>query len=58
MAAVLNEGRIRHPVFGNRRRWTTEWAPAGWWDRTVRTHQPRMRAEVERIINDVAHDLH
>jgi hypothetical protein len=51
---ALNDGRLRHPVFGNRRRWVTQWVtPAPWWDRTVREHQPRMQAEVARIIDDV-----
>lgn len=49
----LDDGRLRHPVFGNRRKWATQWAPAGWWTKTVREHEPRMRAEVERIVNDV-----
>lgn len=54
MPTVLNEGRVRHPVFGNRRKWATQWAPPGWWDKTLREHETRMRAEVERVLNDVA----
>lgn len=53
MASVINDGRIRHPVFGNRRRWVTQTAPPLWWDKTVRAHTPRMRAEVERVLGDV-----
>jgi hypothetical protein len=53
MASVINEGRIRHPVYGNRRRWATQWASPLWWDTTVRRHTPRMRAEVERVLGDV-----
>jgi len=53
MASVINEGRIRHPVYGNRRRWVTQWASPPWWDTTVRMHTPRMRAEVERVLGDV-----
>jgi hypothetical protein len=58
MPWVIDEGRVRHPVFGNRRRWATQWArPAGWWSRTVRAGTPRMRAEVERVLGDVRRDL-
>lgn len=58
MPWVIDEGRVRHPVFGNRRRWATQWArPAGWWTRTVRAGTPRMRAEVERVLGDVRRDL-
>lgn len=58
MPAVINEGRIRHPVFGNRKRWSTEWAqPAGWWDRTIRKDEPRMKAQVARVMDDVKNRL-
>lgn len=53
MPDVINEGRIRHPVFGNRRRWATQTASPPWWTTTVRRHQPRMEREVARVLNDV-----
>ncbi|MGW1246918.1 hypothetical protein [Streptomyces sp. NPDC002535] len=46
-------GRIRHPVFGNRRRWANQWTTPLWWEKTVQQHTPRMTAEVERVLNDV-----
>ncbi|MEV4974450.1 hypothetical protein [Streptomyces scopuliridis] len=58
MPWVIESGRVRHPVFGNRRRWATQTArPAGWWSRTVRAGTPRMTAEVQRIRDDVRRDL-
>ncbi|MEU4348309.1 hypothetical protein [Streptomyces sp. NPDC023838] len=57
MPIVINEGRIRHPVFGNRRRWATQWATPPWWDTTVRRSQPRMEAEVARVLDDVRRRL-
>lgn len=57
MPEVINEGRIRHPVFGNRKRWATQWATPLWWDRTVRAHEKRMAREVERVVDDVARRL-
>ncbi|MDX2681108.1 hypothetical protein [Streptomyces soliscabiei] len=58
MPWVIDEGRVRHPVFGNRRRWQTQWArPTGWWSRTVQAGTPRMRAEMERVLGDVRRDL-
>ncbi|MGW0821837.1 hypothetical protein [Streptomyces sp. NPDC002845] len=58
MPWVIENGRVRHPVFGNRRRWVTQWArPTGWWSRTVQAGMPRMRAEVERVLDDVRRDL-
>ncbi|WP_320784200.1 hypothetical protein [Streptomyces sp. CRN 30] len=58
MPWVIDDGRVRHPVFGNRRRWATQWArPTGWWTSTVYSGMPRMRVEVERILGDVRRDL-
>ncbi|MBP2583399.1 hypothetical protein J3A78_003877 [Streptomyces sp. PvR006] len=55
MPWVLNtsDGRIRHPVFGNRKRWANQWTTPLWWEKTVRAHTPRMTSEVERVLNDV-----
>ncbi|MFD3483778.1 hypothetical protein [Streptomyces sp. NPDC058665] len=53
----LDAGRLRHPVFGNRKRWANQTTPAGWWGRTVNRHTPRMRAEVERVLTDVRRQL-
>ncbi|MFG2144133.1 hypothetical protein ACGFRG_08025 [Streptomyces sp. NPDC048696] len=57
MPDVINTGRIRHPVFGNRRRWATQTATPLWWTNTVRRHQSRMSAEVERVLDDVRQRL-
>jgi len=57
MPKKINEGRIRHPVYGNRRRWVTQWAQPPWWDTTVRRHTPRMEREVARIVADVRRRL-
>jgi len=54
----INEtGRLRHPVFGNRKRWVNQRGPAGWWTRRVQAGVPRMRSEVERVLADVRRDL-
>lgn len=53
----LNEGRLRHPVFGNRRRWTQQNTTPLWWDKTVRAHTPRMTREMERVVDDVRRRL-
>nr|WP_240964271.1 hypothetical protein [Streptomyces sp. C1-2] len=58
MPWTIENGRVRHPVFGNRRRWATQWArPTGWWSRTVQAGVPRMRAEIERVLGDVRRTL-
>lgn len=61
MPKVLNEGpppgRVRHPVFGNRRRWANQLVTPFWWDNTVRRHTPRMEREVARVLDDVRRRL-
>ena len=57
MPDIVNEGRIRHPVFGNRRRWATQWADPGWWDKTVRAHTDRINREVAHVADDVRRHL-
>lgn len=59
MPSAMNvaNGRIRHPVFGNRKRWANQWTTPLWWDKTVTKHQPRMKAEVERVLADVRNSL-
>ncbi|MFI8297283.1 hypothetical protein ACIGCZ_15220 [Streptomyces nigra] len=57
MPDVINDGRIRHPVFGNRRKWVTQWAQPPWWDTTVRRHTPRIEREVARVLDDVRRRL-
>ncbi|WP_330348173.1 hypothetical protein [Streptomyces sp. NBC_00582] len=49
----LNSGRLRHPVFGNKRRWVNQYASPPWWNTVVRQHTPRIEQEVARILDDV-----
>jgi hypothetical protein len=53
----LNEGRLRHPVFGNRRRWAQQNTSSQWWEKTIRAHEARITREVARITNDVRRHL-
>ncbi|MEU9861332.1 hypothetical protein AB0D99_10670 [Streptomyces sp. NPDC047971] len=59
MPWVINSanGRIRHPVFGNKKRWANQWTTPLWWDKTVQRHTPRMTAEVARVLEDVRRQL-
>ena len=50
-------GRLRHPVFGNKKRWSQQSANRGFWDKTIRAHQDRITREVERVVDDVRRHL-
>lgn len=57
MPSVINTGKIRHPVFGNKHKWAQQNATPLWWDKTVRAHAGRMQREVARVLDDVKNDL-
>jgi hypothetical protein len=53
----LDEGRLTHPVFGNREEWRTQDLPSvqpGWFTRPAEAAGPRVRAGIEQALADVA----
>jgi hypothetical protein len=53
----LDEGRLTHPVFGNREEWRTQEEPSvrpGWFTGPAEAGGPRVRAAIERALADVA----
>lgn len=53
----LNEGRLRHPVFGNRKTWVQQQVPSHWFDEPVRDDLPNIRRSVEKAMRDVARKI-
>jgi hypothetical protein len=53
----LDEGRLTHPVFGNREEWRTQEEPSvqpGWFTGPAEAGGPRVRAGIEQALADVA----
>jgi len=53
----LDAGILSHPVFGNREHWATQGAPSvhpGWFTGPAEEAAPRVRAELEKTLADVA----
>lgn len=50
----LNRGRLRHPLYGNRRRWYTTSVRPGFWTVTLEAGAPRVRTELVQALNNVA----
>ena len=53
----LDEGRLTHPVYGNREHWSTQEEPSvqpGWFSGPAEAGGPRVRAAIERALADVA----
>ena len=55
----LEEGRIRHPVFGDRERWETQLRGmrSGFFSGPVRDHGPRIKDAVAKAGHDVAQKI-
>lgn len=46
---AIDRGTLRHPVFGTDR-WVTQSVPAGWWSKTLKADEAKVR---EAVINAV-----
>jgi hypothetical protein len=54
---TLDAGRLTHPVYGNREHWRTQEEPSvqpGWFTGPAEAAGPRVRAAIERALEDVA----
>lgn len=53
----LDRGRVRHPVFGNRSAWVNQQVTPGWFTGAMKAGTPIVRAEIGRVLDEVAADL-
>jgi hypothetical protein len=50
----LNEGRLRHPVFGNRKVWKEQSVSKDWFDKPIEDDAPAIRRGLQRVMEDIA----
>lgn len=55
--ASLNRGRLRKPLFGDRRHWYDQRVRTDWWDHPLISWAPEARREMERVLADVKRKL-
>jgi hypothetical protein len=53
----LNRGRLRHPLYGNRRHWYSQRIRPGFWTVTLEADAPRVRTELVEAIKTVARKI-
>lgn len=51
---ALDRGRLRHPLYGNRRHWFTQQIPPGWFSRPMEAAIPGIRRDVVDVLEDIA----
>lgn len=56
-ARLIDRGKVRHPVFGNRDVWRTTDVPSGWFTRPMQDGAPAARKELAAVFDDVARDI-
>lgn len=50
----LNEGRLRHPLYGNRKVWVAQTVAKDWFNRPIENDAPKIRANLQKVMQDVA----
>lgn len=53
----VDQGRLRHPVFGNRGVWVTQQVTPGWWSRPTEALRPQVRDDLIKAMDDVAREI-
>lgn len=51
--ASLNRGRLRHPLYGNRRYWYDQEVSPNWWDDPLLDGADQVREEIVGILDEV-----
>lgn len=50
----VNNGRLRHPLFGDRSQWFPQRVPIGWFSQPIREDAPRIQLAVRRVMSDIS----
>lgn len=53
----MNDGRLRHPLFGRRGHWYPQAVTPGWWDKAMAKGEEGVRRELTKAIDEVARSL-
>ncbi len=53
----LDEGLVRHPVFGNRKRWVSETVRPGWFSDAEEGKAPEVRDNIDHALDELGREL-
>ena len=54
---MYEQGRLRHPVFGNREVWVTQWITPGWFTDRMRSEARKVRPELVKAMDRIAEKI-
>lgn len=56
---LTNDGRVRHPVYGNPGTWVGQAIPKakGWFDKPIRKGAPKVKAELKKALDRIAREI-
>lgn len=54
---AINAGRLRHPVYGNRRLWVQQAVTAGTYDKAFEKHAEAALPEIARVVDDIMKEI-
>lgn len=54
---AINAGRLRHPVFGNRKTWAEQHVEPGFFSEPIERRAPQIRGGIERVMKRIANDV-
>ena len=54
---MYEQGRLRHPVYGNREVWVTQKIKAGWFSERMLREAPEIRKEMIAVMNRIAEKI-
>ena len=54
---AMEAGRLRHPVYGNRKKWVTQPVPANAFSRAFQSGAPEARATVAQAVTDIIEEI-
>lgn len=55
--AAMNDGTVRHPVFGRRRAWVSQSINPGFFSEPIEGDVPAIRSTIQRVMDDVANKI-
>ena len=55
--ASLNRGRLRHPLYGDRKYWFNQKVSPGWWDEPLSDGADEVRQELVNVLDDIGRKL-